>query len=487
MLRFRVFENGAPARSISLDGAHLLGADRVPVRAEIRFEKGEIICDARSRGAAALALMWSVDGIGRILLETPRVLERPEPYHLHLELARGQLMRISQKREDWGFYDHPAGKHLYGEIDKARDLLVAALEAPDAAVAAKLADQSLTLGLKVGESLTSYHASINLAARLADKTLPATPLGCRVDPSHYSDASMQLIADAFQFVELPFTWAGLQPVEGKYETAHLERALQHLKARRMPIRACSLLSFEPWETPTWLAKTARDYDRLRDAIMKHLRTIVRSFSGHVQSWEVCVGLHAYNTYKLSFEQLVELTRMSAILTRQAAPKSEVLLGIVLPWGEYYANDPQTIPPTLYAEMALQSGVNFDAFNIQLQFGGQNCAQYVRDLLQLASILDRFGGYGKPLHVSCMGVPSNGMTPMSGYWHDEWNENVQAAWLHDMVRIALSKPFVASVSWQALSDGVAPSPWGGLQKKDGSLKKSYEEVISLRKELAAANP
>ncbi|MEK6642443.1 MAG: endo-1,4-beta-xylanase [Planctomycetota bacterium] len=486
MLRFTVFENGAPARSLSLDGAHLLGADHVPVRSEIRLEKGELVCDARSRGAAALALMWSVEGVGRILLETPRVLDRPEPYHLHVELARGQLMRISQKREDWGFYDHPQGKSLYDEIDKARDLLVEALAASDGATAAKFADQSLTIGVKIGESLSTYHADVNLPARKENGTMPALPLGCRIDPTHYTDAAMPCISEAFQFVELPFTWASLQPAEGKYETGHLEKALQHLKTHKMPIRGCSLLSFEPWETPDWLVKVAKDYDRLREAIMKHLRTVIRSFGGHVQSWEVCVGLHAYNPFKLSFEQLVELTRMSAILSRQSAPKSEVILGLVLPWGEYYANDPQSIPPTLYAEMALQSGVNFDAFSVQLQFGGQHTAQYVRDLLQISSILDRIGSYGKPVHVSCAGVPSDGMTPMSGYWHDEWNEQVQSNWLRDIYRIALSKSFVESVSWQSWADGVAPSPWGGLQKKDGSRKKSYQELLSLRSELMGAS-
>src|SRR5436190_21164872 len=91
MLKFKVYENGAAARSLNLDGAHLLGADRAPIRADLRFANGELICEARARGAAALAIMWQVPGVGRVLLETPRLLERAAPYNLHVELAGGQL------------------------------------------------------------------------------------------------------------------------------------------------------------------------------------------------------------------------------------------------------------------------------------------------------------------------------------------------------------------------------------------------------------
>ena len=32
------------------------------------------------------------------------------PYILNVELARAQLMRIAQKREDWGLFDYPGAE-----------------------------------------------------------------------------------------------------------------------------------------------------------------------------------------------------------------------------------------------------------------------------------------------------------------------------------------------------------------------------------------
>jgi len=485
MIRFKVFENGGPARSINLDGAHVLGADRVPVRADLKFSAGELVCDPRTRGAAALAIMWQVRGVGRVLLETPRLLERNEPYNLHVELARGQLMRISQKREDWGLYDLPEGRPLYDEIDKARDLLVAAMTAADDLAAAKLGEVALAAGMVIGEKVGVFSADVSFDRRRSADGMPKQALGCRVEPIQCTDAALERAADAFDFVSLPFVWSSLQPREGKYETAALEKALQVLHARKLPIWGCSVLSFEPSEVPPWLPKAARDYERLRDAVVKHQRTLFKSFEGHVQGWEVVTGIHAHNQFKLTFEQIMELTRMSSVLARQCCPKCQAIIGVVLPWGEYYANDPQSIPPSLYAEMALQSGVNFDAFGVQLQFGGQHTAQYVRDMMQVSSVLDRFGAFGKPVRITCAGVPSSGLTPVSGYWHDEWSEEIQSDWAREFYKIALAKPFVESVTWQTLRDGAAPSPWGGVLKSDGTPKASFQQIQMLRKELSPA--
>jgi len=482
MLRFKVIENGAPMKSVNLDGAHLVGNDRVPIRAEFRFEDGEIIAETRSRGAAALALMWPVKGIGRLMVETPRLREREEPYVLHVELARGELMRISQKREDWGLYDLPEGQPYYDDIDKARDLLVAAMTATDDATAARLGEEALAASIKAADALSVFQAEFTLARRRGASPPARHPLGCRLEVAQFSEAAVQRLAEAFDFLALPLPWSLLQPKEGKYSTAAIEQGLQLVRPRRLPVWGASVLSFEAEDLPGWLPGSVKNYDQLRDAVARHLRNVFKAFEGHVQAWEVISGVHAHNRFRLNFEQIMELTRMAALMARQVSPRCQIIIGIVLPWGEYYSHDPQTIPPQLYAEMAVQSGVNFDAFGIELQFGGQSHAQYVRGMMQISSLLDRFGNLGKPLHITTAGVPSAGATPVSGHWRGEWSEQIQADWLRDLCRVAFSKPFVESVAWQALMDGRQPSPHGGVLRSDLSPKPAFEAAKGLRKEL-----
>jgi hypothetical protein len=126
MLRFAVYRDGKPARSVDLAGAYLVGSDGVPVRADIEFKKGEIICKKRTAGPAGLAILWPIASGGRMILETTRLPEREKAYNLHVELLRGRLMRIAQKREDWGLHDFEGTDDVAKQIDKARDKLIAA-------------------------------------------------------------------------------------------------------------------------------------------------------------------------------------------------------------------------------------------------------------------------------------------------------------------------------------------------------------------------
>lgn len=481
MLRFTVFENGAPAKKLDLSSAYLVGADRVPLRADLKFVDGQVHSDARSRGAAALAILWTVPGVGRIMLETTRLMDRDEPYNLHVELARGQLMRISQKREDWGLYDFKEGEPLYAEVEAARKILVEALTAPDDVTAAKLAEECIVAGVKIGEAISTFHAEVFLQRRRQAGQLSKRVFGCGVEPAQVNEPYLRKLTPAFDFAVLPFQWRAMEPKEGTHQATRLDPVLQALRQLKVPVWGASLVSFEAKCVPEWLGKWAKDYEHVRDCVAKHVKHALKTYGPYVHAWEIIRGLHAHNPYRFSFEQIMELTRITALLVKQMSPKCVAMLGLTLPWGEYYAHDPRTIPPTLYAEMAVSSGINFDAFGLDLRFGVGESGPYVRDMLQISSMLDRIGGLGKPIHVITSGVPSAGHNAQFGNWHGPWSEPVQAHWVKDFYRICLSKPFVESVTYQTLVDGEQAD---GLLRADFTPKESYQALLALKQEGAA---
>jgi hypothetical protein len=135
---------------------------------------------------------------------------------------------------------------------------------------------------------------------------------------------------------------------------------------------------------------------------------------------------------------------------------------------------------LYAEMAVQSGINFDAFGLQFRFGADG--MYARDMFQISSLIDKFGAFGKPIHITAVEVPSIKIEGL-GTWHGPWSESVQANWLREFYTVALSKPFVDTVSWRTLADAPGASPLGcGLLTSNMSPKPAYEELLALRKEI-----
>lgn len=478
MYRFKVFHNGEPAKAIDLDGACLVGTDRVPLRAELKFHNGEILCDVRSRGAAALSIMWPVDGVGRIMLETTRLVERRQPYNLNVELARGQLMRISQKREDWGLYDFESGEGLYREVDAARKTLVEALTASDGLQAARHGDTAIAASIKIGERMGLFHADLFLTRRRTSNQLDARPLGCQLDPMESTEDHVQRLSEGFDFAAVPLNWGMMEPKEGLHLPQQMDQCIQMLRHRRIPIRGNTLLSFEPSHVPQWLGALAKDYKQVRECVAKHVQYVLDNFGTRIATWEAVAGIHAHNIFNFSFEQLMDLTRLTVSTVKQMFPKSPVMIGLVLPWGEYYARNPRTIPPLLYAEMAVQSGIQFDAFGVDMHFGYGQPSAYVRDLMQISAMLDRLGTLGKTIHVTAAGVPSAGGSAVDGFWRGRWTEEVQAKWAQEFYQIALSKPLVETVTWHRLVD----AGWSaGLLDSDLQIKPVYEQLMAFRRE------
>jgi len=497
MLRFAVYQDGKPARKVDLSGAYLIGSDGVPVRADIEFKNGEIICTRRTAGPAGLAILWPAATGGRMIQETTRLQERDKPYNLHVELLRGRLMRIAQKREDWGLHDFEGTDEIAAQIDKARNQLIAALTADTPAEAAAAADAGISIGISAAELLCAFHAQIFLNRRRQVGGFPKRMFGCCIDPARRETEHQQQLAEGFDYISIPFNWRQIEPREKEFNWEPLDRWVEWAVKHRLAIRGTGFVSFTERCIPDWLYIWEHDFDAVRDLIYEHIRRIIGRYGQHIQVWEVISGIHAETCFAFNFEQLMELTRMSTAVTKQLAPRSTVIVDIVHPWGEYYARNQRTIPPFLYAEMIVQSGVNFDAFGLQCYMGLGTESKYVRDIFQISAMLDRFAGFGKPLHITGMQVPSattedaqdawGGKLAVNagGSWHRDWSEETQKAWLKRVYHIALSKPFVEAITWRALADGAnGYLPHGGLLRADGTPKPSFVELQTIRKDIAA---
>ena len=493
MLRFDVYSAGAPAKQMSLAGAYVFGQDSIPVRADLAFANGQVSCMKRVPGACGLAVVWESGAAGRFLLPTTRLPERAKPYNLNVELARAQMTRIAQKREDWGLFDYTDAAKLNKEFDDVRDKFVQALQCEDPGKASLLADQSLEDGLTLGEKMALFHAEVLLSRR---KTLPQAAVnvgfGCMVDLLSTKDEYTDRLREAFDYVTIPMPWKVAEPKERQYQYTQIDAWVNWAARNRKPITAGPLLSFEPAKLPEWLYLWEHDYEALRDVIYEHIQRIVQRYEKQVKVWNVVSGLHAFNSFNLNFEQLMELTRMSCLAVKKLAPRSQVMIELQMPWGEYYARNQRTIPPLLYADMAVQGGVKFDAFGIQMHMGVPVDGYFVRDLMQVSSLLDEFVGFGKPLHVTACEVPSDIIPdawdawggresiPKAGCWHTPWSQRLQAEWLQAFYRVSMSKPFVETICWRDLADYEGHfMSHGGLCKNNLEPKLAYKELRNFR--------
>jgi hypothetical protein len=499
LLRFEVYRDGALAKEVDLSGAYVFGQDAIPVRADIAFLNGIVSCIKRVPGACGLSLLWPARTAGTYMLSTTRLPEMDRPYNLNVELARGQVMRICQKIEEWGLFDYPEAQDLNDEFEKVRALFIDALKSDTPARMAETADEALDRGITLGERLALFHAEVFLARRRSPNAArPA--MGCVVDLFSTAEVYQDLLRDACDVVTLPMPWKHTEPKERVFQYTQTDTWINWATRARKRIHAGPLLSFQQANLPDWLYIFEHDYDTLRDLIYEHIQRIVRRYERQVRTWIVASGISAHNSFNLSFDQLMELTRMSCLLVKKLAPRSAVLIDLVMPWGEYYARNQRTIPPLLYADMAVQSGVKFDGFGLNMCMGVPVDGFYVRDLLQISSLLDEFVLLGKPVHVTACQVPSDILHDQwdawdgkfsaddAGRWHAPWSQRLQAEWLSAFARLAVSRPVVESICWRDMCDYEGHYlPHGGLCRSNSEPKLSYREMRNFRASFIAPKP
>jgi len=485
-LEFKVFKDGKIAEDFTVSGAYLFGTDGIAVRrAVIAGRNGTITCKRANLETAGLALLWPVEDFGKVLLPTTCLPQKKQAYTLNVEIARGKLMQILKKREDWSFFNNIEG--LEHTLTEARDLFIRAVQnISTPPVASKLADEALKKAVACSENLALRQAEALLRTRGRNRGFGRRCLGCRLDPNRIGNAHYaKKLVDSFGFVTIPANWGQIEPQKGAYNFAQIDACMQILSKKRLAICVGPLLCFSKEYLPKWLLKGHVGYEKIREAAYRFVYKVVTRYGGNVHAWRVVTGLNAFNHFGFSFEQILEMTRAATMAVKAGGNRGVKIVELVNPWGEYYAHAPDTIPPLVYVDMVVQSGISFDAFGLQLRFGRNQNGMHVRDMMQISDVLEYFGAVAKPLYITEAEVPgANGMGAedpnAAGIWHEQWSEQQQCKWIQQFYKIALSKPFVDTVTYARLADDNAGLLTGsGLFTKDLKPKQSFQVLQSLK--------
>lgn len=500
MLKFVVFNDGKVPPRLPIRNAYLIGSDNSAMRAAITYEDGVIQCDKREAGVASLALQLPVGDCGELTLQTCLLPDRDDPYLLHIELARHRLMLLYNKSEDWGMFDIRSDHPVTKRVDLARKKFIEALclQKEDPAKADGMAREALILSIDGSEELALAHADLLLNRRKLTGSLPRYVFGAGVDLRQDDNRLRSGVLANFDFLALPTPWKQLAPEEGDYHWEPMESWVKWASANDVPIIAGPLVSFESSNLPDWLFIWEHDYETVRDLIYEHIERVVNRFKDKIKVWNVVSGLHINNHFTVAFDQLMDLTRMATMVVKKVQPQAKVLVEIRQPFGEYYSQNQRSIPPMMYADLMMQGAIGFDAFVIKLMMGQATSGQFTRDLMQISHLLDQYSPFGKPVNLvvsvpsemvggEMIAVPDSGapVDPNSGFWRKPWSQLVQSRWLEAMLHIALSKPYIESVSWGELVDHPEIElPLGGLVTEGLQPKAGYKRMAAFRRMLAA---
>ncbi len=486
-MKFQVFKNGKVVDKFALCGAYLFGTDGIAIRrTHIAFKNGLLECKKPNSEAAGLALLWSIDGFGRVLLPTTCLAERNHPYNLNVEMARAKLMQIINRREDWAFFNSIEG--LEDISKEAQDLFIQAIQNISVPpLASKLADESLKKAIVFSEKLATKQAESLFDVRGKNHGFGRGCLGCKIDPKQLDNARyVEKLLELFGFVTIPINWAQIESHKGSYDFSTVDACVEVLTKKKLAIGAGPLLCFSKEYLPKWLLYGKAGFEKIRETAYQFVSETVARYASSIRAWGVVSGLNMFNHFGFSFEQVLEMTRAANMAVKRESDRALKIVEISNPWGEYYATTPNTIPPLVYVDMVVQSGINFDAFGLQMRFGKNQAGMHIRDMMQISAVLDYFGPIAKPLYITEVEVPSqNGdglhQPQVAGIWHQEWDQSRQERWIEQFYKIALSKPFVDSVIYSNLTDiddsTIANS---GLLTDRLEYKKSFRTLKKLHK-------
>lgn len=504
----------------------MFGADDVPIQADVRVVSGGanglptggavsvIRCEKRTGESAGLSLQFPVDGAGVITVQTALLPERDKPYLLSLELARHRLMLVLNKLEDWALFDLPATDPGLVKFEQARQAftqaLVAHAEAPRGGVGPntspytpesdRLSRQALALAVEASEILTLTQSRAQCGKRMSGELaaaaakistpanaitdhevaesrsallgtvgviLPSPPqIGVAVNPEMFGPTLQKAVALAADFICMPMRWVDMEPTEGKYLFGKTDRWIEWaVRQARLPIVGGPIVDFRRGCVPEWLYIWEHDYETLRELVYDHVKNLVTRYRRTVGTWTVASGLHVASNFALSFEQVMDLTRLVVMVVRKLQPGAKVQVQIDQPWGEYFADSTRAVPPMMYAEMVAQAGVNPDLYALRVEMGQPEQGRSTRDMMAFSALLDRYAALERPLSVAAISAPSRPpdvehlgidgqMDP--GYWREQWSAQSQVTWMTQALAIAASKPFVHSVCWHELYEPVKPA-------------------------------
>ena len=420
-----------------------------------------------------------------LMLSTATLAERPEPYRLAVELARGRVNQLRNQAADW----QSGGLEMPKALDEAirnasRTFGKAVCQSKDADADAD-SEEALLLALATGEDLvTEYITQVMTARTVRTPRLP-TLLGCNVPaPNEQTD----LVKSAFNTLRAPLNWRDIEQKEGTYNWEAFDAWMAWAKPLEKTIEIGPLFDMSPSRLPAWLPEKLGDPQAVANLMLDFLEAALERYRDQVKFWMLTCGMNDPSLLELDEEESLWLNTQLYAAAQQTHPNGEFSLGLAQPWGEAVARGTPAYSPFVYADALMRSRVLLSSLDLELVFGVTPRGSVGRDRLDLSRLFDLYALLGVPLRVT-LGVPAAGgadphgdpayqMNPL--YGPDAWTSETQAGWVDALSQLIICKPFIASLTYSHFSDAQPHRfPNVGLLDQRGEARPALAKLRALR--------
>ena len=461
------------------------GQDNMPFPTQVLIESGEMTVIRGIDESGCVFAPWEVNGSGQIMAGSATLMERPQPYHLLIELARGKLNQIRGQVSDWVMGGLQVTESLAEQIHIATEAFVHAVTGVNGSGSVADAKKALAEGYRAADLLTQTYVSQVFQLRHERQPTLDTALGCR--PSSLPNSPW--LEDTFNSVCLPFSWDEIEPEEGNYSWEAADALVNWGQNSGLRLQGGPLLDFTGQHFPDWFWRRKRDLATSCRLFCDFAETVIDRYRDHVRAWHITTASNTSQLLASGDEELLWLTVRTAEAVRQIDPTLDIILGINQPWGEYLVGKEHTHSPFVFADTLVRSGLKLAALDLEFVMGVMPRGSYCRDLLDASRLIDLYALLGVPLHIT-LGYPSSAgpdalaapdQAVAGGNWRGGFSPGIQADWGAAFAALALCKPSVKAVHWVHASDAETHVfPHCGLIDAQGNAKPVLQNLRDLRK-------
>ena len=287
--------------------------------------------------------------------------------------------------------------------------------------------------------------------------------------------------EIFNYATLPFYWGNYEPREGEPNKDVLMKTALYLKDKGVAVKGHPLC----WHTvcADWLM----DYDN-ETILKKQLARIdreVTGFKGVIDMWDVInevVIMPIFDKYDNAITRICKEKGRVGLIKEVFARAHESNPDAVLLLNDFNTS----VNYEILIDGCLNAGVPISAIGIQSH---QHQGYWGREKLE--EVLERFSGFGLPIHFTENTLISGDLMPehivdLNDWQVDEWpstpeGEARQAKEIEEMYRILFSHPLVDAITTWDFRDGAWLKAPSGFIRRDNSRKPSFEMLKKLVRE------
>ncbi|MCG6157541.1 endo-1,4-beta-xylanase [Rubinisphaera margarita] len=458
-----------------------------PTRVEVH---GTVLhCIRQKSDSGKLNISWPISGFGMPILRTCSLIEREAPYVLAVELARGQLCELKDQAASWehaGMLVPEQYETLYR--DAYRDFVLATFEQHDPDNATRIANVALAKICHAENVLGKAYVAQRLQVRRQRFAHPPALLGCDLGEVPVEKLPDDF-AERFGAAMISLDWRSVESEEGTYNWDLFDEQVEWGQKNKLMLVGGPLLDFQENGLPNWVANWKHDILNLQSFLSDYVETVVTRYTGKIRTWEVTARVNTGGLFGYTEDNLLALTGRMIDVARQVDGDSRVFIRIDRPWGDYQARGKHRLTPWHVVDALLRSGMGLAGINLELAIGYEPGRNDARRLLRFSRLIDSWGSFGVPLHVTVACPSRADKDPQAGLEikvddlqdGKPWSQEHQAEWFSDFVSLLMAKQPVVGIFWPHLNDAYPHRfPHAGLFNADGEPKIAWDRLKEHRR-------